>query len=93
MAAFRIQPKAVQKIATASPSLRFELVYLWELFEEIALGLAPNGFAPVTITWEALRAWRGEMLMPPLKRWEVRALLMMSAQRASIFSEKSKTKT
>jgi len=52
------------------------------------MGLAPNGFAPPTVTWEALRAWRREMRIGRLETWEARALVYLGMVRASVLSEK-----
>ena len=62
------------------------LVYLWEWFCEISMGLAVSGMAPPVITWEGLAAWRAQMGVD-LEPWEARTVVRMSCLRASILSE------
>lgn len=52
------------------------------------MGLVANGWVPPTVTWEALSAWRREGGIPPIQRWEARALVQLGAVRASIQAEK-----
>lgn len=63
--------------------------YLWGWFEEISFGLAPNGFAPPVITWEALRAWQALADVGQLEPWEAKTLVQLGMLRASISAEKS----
>jgi hypothetical protein len=65
------------------------LDYLWDWFREISFGLAPNGFAPPVITWEALRSWQSMMDVGELEPWEARTLIQLGVLRASVQAEKS----
>lgn len=65
------------------------LDYLWGWFQEISMGLAPNGMAPPTITWEALQAWQAFSRVGEIEPWEARTLVQLGMLRASISSEKN----
>jgi hypothetical protein len=67
------------------------LDYLWGWFQEISYGLAPNGFAPPVITWEALRSWQALSQVGELEPWESRTLVQLGMLRASVQAEKTET--
>lgn len=79
----KVVPKA---IAEAWPPCPAELIYLWNLFNEISMGVASNGMSYPTISWECLAAWRAQMRVD-LDPWESRALVRLGSLRASILSE------
>jgi hypothetical protein len=64
-----------------------EVMYLWEYFARHSMGLAINGMAPATVTWEGLRAWC-ELMGIELEPWEAMALVELGSLRARIESEK-----
>jgi hypothetical protein len=83
-------PITAPKPADAPPAFPELLTYLWQWFQELTLGIAPTGFGPAVITWEALRSWR-EVMGIDLEAWEARALVFLGMLRASIAAESSKT--
>lgn len=62
------------------------LVYLWNWFDEISIGLSSNGFGPAILTWEALKAW-SEFAVIRLEPWEARVLVTLGYKRALIHGE------
>ena len=64
------------------------LLYLRDLFQELAMGLEQNGMAPATVTWLSLQAWQQEMLIDDLETWEKRVLVTLGVMRSNIQSEK-----
>lgn len=67
------------------------LVYLWDYFREVSMGLASNGFGPALVTWEALRAW-SEFMSVSLEPWEAKVLVTLGYRRAVIDDEEQKKK-
>jgi hypothetical protein len=84
----RDRPPVAAPKREAQPEFPALLGYLWGWFQELSLGLAPTGFGPAVVTWEALRAWR-EIMGIDLQAWEARALVALGMLRASIAAEKS----
>ncbi|QUS39557.1 hypothetical protein RPMA_12455 [Tardiphaga alba] len=62
------------------------LLYLWEWFFEISMGLAISGMAPPVVTWEGLAAWRMQMGIE-LEPWEARTIVRLGYLRAAVLSE------
>lgn len=67
------------------------LVYLWNHFAELSMGLCSNGFGPAVVTWEALKAW-SEFCSVALEPWEARVLVELGHRRAVIDGEEQKKK-
>lgn len=84
--------KVPEALEAPPPSFPEALGYLWRDFFEIAAGLAVNGFAPPSITWEALDAW-ARLTNTRLEPSEARLLLTISNLRASILSERDPCQT
>lgn len=72
-----------------APEFPDGLDYLWRWFQEISLGLSPNGFAPPVVTWEALRAWQAATDVGVVEPWEAKALVQLGMLRAGVMSEKA----
>jgi hypothetical protein len=68
-----------------APAFPFELEYLWQTFCDVSLGLAVNGMAVPTITWESLQAYE-HLNGAPLEPWERRTLMLLSSARAHVLS-------
>ena len=79
----------VLPVVDAGPEFPELLDYLWRWFQEISIGLAPNGFAPPVVTWEALRAWQAATRVGEIEPWEARTLVQLGMLRAGIQSEKN----
>lgn len=69
------------------PEYPWALDYLWRLFDEFSMGLAPNGIGPVMASWRDVQDWSAAMLLD-LEPWEKKALIRLANLRASIMSEK-----
>lgn len=67
------------------------LVYLWDHFREVSMGLGSNGFGPALVTWEALRAW-SEFMAVALEPWEAKVLVTLGYRRAVIDDEEQRKK-
>jgi hypothetical protein len=78
-----VAPVTLQK---AGPDFPSEVRYLWEWFCQLSGGLDSSGFAPPKVTWENLRAWRGEMRLVLLP-WESLTLINIGTVRANISAE------
>lgn len=70
------------------PPFPLELDYLWQWFIEISIGLAPTGFGPAMVTWEAVRAWQQMSGAGPVEPWEARALIRLGMARAAVQAER-----
>lgn len=68
------------------PECPRQLVYLWNYFHEISMGLASNGMGPPLVTWESLVAW-SRFSRVALMGWEARALVDLGYKRAIVQSE------
>jgi len=64
-----------------------ELDYVWEMFEEISMGLQGSGFGIPVITWRDLSAWK-ENTGTPLEPWEAKALVILGNLRAFVTGQK-----
>ena len=74
----------------AGPSCPALVWYLWLWFCELSCGLAPSGFAPPIVTWEALESWSRQMDID-VAPWEARMLVRLGQMRADILMEKAAT--
>jgi hypothetical protein len=61
------------------------------MFNQHSVGMASSGMSYPTITWEGLCAW-SLLMHVTLEPWEAELMVDLSARRASISSEKLKTK-
>lgn len=59
-----------------APALPPEAVHLWDTFLELTRRRHGNGFAPLPITHQDIRAW-SELKQWPLAPWEIDAILAL----------------
>ena len=76
--------------APPAPECPAGAVHLWHLFDELAAGLAGNGFGPPVVTWGDLNEWCAAM-GHDLARWEKRALVRLGLTRAVGYADKTPT--
>lgn len=64
------------------------LRYLFNYFQEIAMGLAANGFSIPSVSWETLHAWC-ELRTIKLEAWESLTLVQLGQIRANVLTDKA----
>jgi hypothetical protein len=82
-------------VVPEGPPFPDELEYLWKWFNDLSLGIAANGMAPVQVTWIDVEMWAAATKRSPTV-WEKRALVTLGFTRARVASEeasKSRPKT
>jgi hypothetical protein len=82
-----LKPKAVLA-REHGPQCPLPLRYLFEYFQEIAIGLSANGFSIPTVSWESLCAWSG-LRGVDLEPWESLLLVQLGQVRAKALMEKT----
>lgn len=76
------------EIEAEAPECPVALIYLWNWFGEISLGLSVNGMSVPTVTWESLVSWC-VLRNVAIERWESLALVRLGQLRASVLSQKA----